>query len=305
MAMFRERALAVHRRGDRPGRPLHIVPGWARWATRVTVLMVVSGLAFAALAPVGEYAEGTAIVRREGRVAVTTSVPGTVVRVDVRPGERVEAGEVVVQLDDSAEQAELERVERAYRQRLVELLRNPEQSARRERLVGLDAELQVARAHLRARGIRASSAGSVSDVRARPGQRVTPGDAVVSIEQEDAEIVVVGLFPGHYRPLLDAADTELYLELEGFPDTRIKLPMGSVADGVIGPAEAMRYLGPDREGTLQLTGPVVVVETVLPSDSFESDDTHYQVYDGMQGRLEAKVRAATLLESLVPALRRF
>src|SRR5690606_22411793 len=210
-------------------------------------------------------------------------------------------GLVLVRLDDAAQRAELERVEREYEQRLVELLRTPVDDARRERLAALDGELRRARARVDERTVVALQPGLVSDVRVRPGQPVAPGDAVVSVEQDAAETVVVALFPGHYRPLLGAADTRVFLELEGFPDSRHLVSVRSVADEVVGPAEAMRYLGRDREGALELRGPVVVVESVLPSDTFEADGTAYRVYDGMQGTLEARLRSATLLETLVPA----
>jgi biotin carboxyl carrier protein len=300
--IFRDAALAAHRRGARPGHPLHIASSWTRWAVVVTVAMVLAGLVFAATARVGEYAEGRAVVRREGRMVVTSAVPGTVQRIDVRLGQRVAAGQVLVRLDDAAQRAELTRVEREYEQRLIELLREPADDARRERLAGLDGQLALARARAAERSVLAPEAGVVSDVRVRPGQPVAPGDAVVAVEQDAAQTVVVGLFPGHYRPLLSAADTRLFLELEGFPDSRQEVTVRSVADEVVGPAEAMRYLGRDREGALDLSGPVVVVMTVLASDSFAADDTEYRVFDGMQGTLEARLRSATLLETLVPAL---
>ncbi|MFY0533126.1 HlyD family efflux transporter periplasmic adaptor subunit [Nannocystis pusilla] len=167
----------------------------------------------------------------------------------------------------------------------------------------MKAQLQLAQARVRERQIVASQPGRVSDVRVRPGQPVAPGDAVVAVEQDSARTVVIGLFPGHYRPLLSAAGSRLTLELEGFPDSRHEVSVRSVADEVVGPAEAMRYLGRDRQGALELAGPVVVVETELPSDTFVADDTEYRVYDGMQGVLEARLRSETLLEVLIPALK--
>lgn len=302
--IFRAAAIEAHRRGAGPGHPLHIVSTWTRWAVVVTVAAVAAAVVFAVTVRVGEYARGIAIVRHEGRAVVTSAVPGTVQGIEVRPGQRVEAGQVLVRLDDAAQRAELERVEGEYQQRLVELLRTPADDARRARLADLDGELRRARARVHERTIAASQPGLVSDVRVRPGQAVAPGDAVVAIEQDAAETVVVGLFPGHYRPLLGAADTRVLLELEGFPDSRHEVAVRSVAGEVVGPAEAMRYLGRDRQGALDLSGPVVVVEAVLPSDTFEADGAAYRVYDGMQGTLEAKLRSATLLETLIPALKR-
>ncbi len=302
-AIFREAALEAHRRGSRPGRPLHIAASWTHWAIALTLAVVVGGLIFAATARVGEYAQGIAVVHREGRQVASATVSGIVQSIEVRPGERVVADQVLVQLDDVAERAELARVEDEYQQRLVELLREPGDEARRERLAGLDGQLQLARMRVDERRISATHAGLVSDVRVRPGQPVSPGDAVVSVEHDATETLVVGLFPGHTRPLLSAADTHLYLEFAGFPDSRQEVEIRSVADEVVGPVEAMRYLGREREGAMTPSGPVVVVVAILPCDTFTSEDSEYRVYDGMQGVLEVELRSATLLETLVPALR--
>ncbi len=302
--IFRDAALVARRHGGRPGRPLHIVSTWTRWAIRVTVLAVFASLTFAVTARVGEYAQGPAVVRREGRAVITSAASGTLQDIEVKPGQHVVAGQVLVRLDDATQRAELSRLEREHQQRLVEFLRDPEDAVRREKLTSLDAQRQSAAARLREREVRAPETGVVSDVRVRSGQLVAPGDAVVSLERDSAQTIVVGLFPGHYRPLLTEADERLELELEGFADSRIDVVVRSVADEVVGPAEAMRYLGPDREGALSLGGPVVVVETVLPQDTFVADDTEYRVFDGMQGVLKAKLRSATILETLIPALKR-
>jgi biotin carboxyl carrier protein len=300
-AIFRAAALEAHRRGSRPGRPLHIVATWTNRALGVTLAVVLAGLVGASTARVGEYAQGVAVVRREGRQVTTSTVAGIVQTIEVQPGQRVVAGQVLIRLDDTSERAELERVEREYEQRLVELLREPTDEARRERLAGLDGQLQQASARVDARTLSAARAGLVSDVRVRPGQPVAPGDAVVAIEQDSAETLVVGLFPGHVRPLLEGdAEPRLFLELAGFPDSRQEVAIRSVADEVVGPVEAMRYLGRDREGALTPSGPVVVVVSVLASDTFVSDETEYAVYDGMQGTLEVELRSQTLIEVLVP-----
>jgi multidrug efflux pump subunit AcrA (membrane-fusion protein) len=297
-SIFRAAAREAHRGGDRPGRPLEIVPLWTRLAELVTVVLMVAVVIFAATARVGEYAEGIAVVRREGRMLVTAATAGTVASVEVEAGRRVAAGEILVRLDDTTERAAWEHAEQGYERQLVEVLRDPDDASKRERLTIADAGLRQAEAKLRERTIVAPEAGLVSDVRVRRGQPVTLGDAVVSLEQNAARTVVVGLFPGQLRPLLSAADTRLYLELEGFPDSRQEVVVRSVAAEVIGPNEAMRYLGRDHQGALELEGPIVVVETELPSDLFVADETEYRVVDGMQGRLEAKLRTATLLEIL-------
>lgn len=301
-SIFRAAALSAHRGGDRPGRPLELVSRWTRLAELLIVAVIVAGTIFAATVQVGEYAQAVAVVRREGRVLVTSALAGTVQRIEVEPGRRVEAGAVLVRLDDAAERAELERAKQGYERRLVELLRSPGDQAKRERLASFDAALQLAEAKLRERTIVAPDAGFVSDVRVRPGQPVVLGDAVISLEQDTARTVVVGLFPGHLRPLLSAGELRFELELEGFPDSRQAVALRSVADEVVGPTEAMRYLGRDRQGAVELLGPIVLVETELPSDRFTADEVEYRVFDGMQGTLEAKLRSATLLETFIQTL---
>ncbi|MFO7568146.1 MAG: biotin/lipoyl-binding protein [Enhygromyxa sp.] len=296
--IFRAAALEAHRSGDRPGRPLELVPLWTRLAVIVTVTVVIAAIVFAAVAEIGEYAQGVAVVRRGGRTLVTAATTGTVARIEVETGRRVAAGEPLIRLDAAVEQAALDRAKQHYERQLVEALREPGDPGKRERLASADAALQQAEAKLQERTIVAPSDGLVSDVRVRPGQPLTLGDAVIALEQADARTVVVGLFPGHVRPLLDRSDAALILELEGFPDSRQQVVIRSVADEVIGPLEAMRYLGRDRQGALELAGPIVMVETELPSDRFVVDETEYRLFDGMQGTLEAKLRTATILEIL-------
>ena len=60
----------------------------------VSVTIGTSGVVFAATARVGEYAQGLAVVRREGRVVVTSAVSGTVQSLEAKPGSHVAAGQV-------------------------------------------------------------------------------------------------------------------------------------------------------------------------------------------------------------------
>lgn len=301
--IFREAAIEAHRQGARPGRPLHISAAWTRWATRLVVGALVAAVTFAATARVGEYAEAAAVVRREGRLVVTSMVAGAVRSVEVATGQRVTAGQLLARLDDAAEQAELERAQREYEQRLVALLRRPAQSELRERLAAVDVRLQLAQTHVRQRQIIAPCDGIITDTRVQLGEPVAPGDPAFSIERDDARTVVVGLFPGRYRPLLDADEARFYLEVEGYPDSRYEVALRSLADEVIGPEEAMRHLGRGNQGALELAGEVVVV-TVDAPDAFIADGVEYRLFEGMQGTLESKVRAETVLEALVPALKK-
>jgi membrane fusion protein (multidrug efflux system) len=300
--MFRDQAVHAYRRGAAMGSPLRIVPTWMVWSTRIIVLAVLVASAFAVLAKIGDYARGPAVIRVEGRQVIGSRSSGNVTAIEVQPGTRVEAGAVLLRLDDTTQQAELARVEREYDLLLARLLRDPRDMALRKQLASLDADKQLARARLDERTVIAETSGIVSDVRVRVGHHVNPGDALVAVDRIASAIVVVAMLPGHYRPRLGEDDTRLQLELEGFPKDRIDVTLRSMADEVVGPHEALRYLGKEQADAVELRGPVVVVEATVERSQFESDGELFRFYDGMQGSLEIEVDSDSIIESLLPAV---
>jgi membrane fusion protein (multidrug efflux system) len=73
----------------------------------------------------------------------------------------------------------------------------------------------------------------------------------------------------------------------------------------VGPAEVRRFLGQDLADTVQITGPVVLVQAPLPATTFISSGRTYHYYDGMPGTAEARVRTESILVTLVPGLKYF
>jgi multidrug resistance efflux pump len=299
--VFRAQAVLAHRRGQGLGSPLRIVPAWMVWSTRLVVLVVLGAVAFAAVARVADHARGAAVIRVEGRLALDSRTAGSVVDVAVQPGDRVEAGAVLVRFDDTMQRAELERVEREYEQALARLLRDPRADASHGRLAELEADRELARARLAERTVVATEPGLVSDVRVRAGHRVEPGDTLLALDRDSARIVVVGMVPGHFRPRLARDGTRARLELDGFARESIDVVVRSVADEVVGPAEALRYLGREQTGALELAGPVVIVEATVDGERFAADGESFRFYDGMQGALELRLDEESLLRSLLPS----
>jgi len=102
--LFREEALQTLQRGaDDEGDLLRISPAWTRWAYWVLVAAVLAALAYGVLGTVNEYAPGPAVVRVAGRVDVTATSGGTVVAIDVQPGQRVTRGQSLVRFHDAGE----------------------------------------------------------------------------------------------------------------------------------------------------------------------------------------------------------
>lgn len=302
--LFREQAMEAHRRGNTLGSPLHVVPAWIRWSMRAVVSMVIAAVVFAAVAQVGDFARGPAVIRMEGRSVLAALAAGSVIEIPVQPGAHVAAGTVLVRLDDGPQQAELARAVDEYELLLARLLREPDDASLRKQLASLDVAAELARSRVAERTLRAPQDGTVSDIRVHVGQIVAPGDALVALDRPDSKPVVIAMLPGHERPRLTSAPSELQLELDGFPRIRIPVTLRSIADEVVGPNEALRFLGKDQAGALEIRGPVVMVEAVIEGHEFVADDGTYRFYDGMQGALEVEVDSRSLLESILPGRKR-
>jgi biotin carboxyl carrier protein len=311
-ALFREEAVEYHQVGLRSeGDVLRVDPGWMRWTYRLLVTALVAGLLFSVLARIREYASGPAVVRLAGRSDLTATADGTVSQIAVAPGQRVEAGHLLVRFYGAREAAELARIDNELELQLVNRLRDPSDAGAEQALLSLRAQRELARSNLAEREVRAPAAGVVSELRVRVGQRIMPGQTLLSLARgphvpsgggRQGNPQVVALLPGEYRPLLKPG-MPLRLELQGYRYAYQHLIVDSVGDEVVGPAEAQRYLGEEVADAVEITGPVVRVEAHLTSDTFEAEGRVRRYHDGMWGKAEVRVRSERVLVALVPALK--
>lgn len=300
--LFRDEAVAYQRRREVDGDILRLSPSWARRSYWVLVLVLASTLGFAVLGTVNEYATGPCLVRIDPKVELTSVRAATVRSVEVLPGQRVAAGEILVRLDDAEEMADLARVNKEQELTLVRLLRDPTDKTATERLVVLHAQREQAVARSDERLVRAPSDGVVTDVRIRPRQHLDAGDPVLALVGASPTVSIVALLPAHERPLVRPG-MPLRLELAGFPYAYQDLTIEGVGDEVVGPEEVRRYFGPDLADTVPPHGPVVLLRAKLLSGSFVANDRVLDYYDGMQGQVEVRVRAERVLVALLPGLR--
>lgn len=300
--LFRQEALAHHlRKGSGEGRVLELSPHWARWVYRLLLFVFASSLLFALVARVNEYARGSFIVRTHGRADVTTPQAGTVTAVEVRAGQKVVAGQLLARLYSAGEAAELGRIGREFELALIQRLRAPSDPATERSLSTLWAQKELAESRLEERSLRSPVAGSVSDLRVRPGQHLLPGEVVVSVAGERPEMSVIAMLPGHFRPLIRSG-MPLRLELEGYRYATQRLNIDRVSEEVLGPAEARRFLGASAGDALALSGPVIFVHARLPSSTFRSSGQQYLFHEGMRGSAEVRVRSEGVLTTLIPGL---
>jgi multidrug efflux pump subunit AcrA (membrane-fusion protein) len=300
--LFRQEALdaqALPRWGD----VIRVTPSWVSWAYWVLLVLIAGSLVYVSIGTVSTYSAGPAIVRSTTRQDVTARTPGNVTAVHVGPGDPVAAGEVVARLDDSDARGAVDRLEREFETQLRNRMLDPADGAADAALRSLRLELDRSRLALEERLVRAPVAGVVADVRIRGGQRVDPGDLLLSIADGSGGLEVVALLPGSDRPQLETG-MPLRLELLGYRYTYQTLAIDSVSVDVLAPAEARRVLGPQLADGLPLASSVVLVRARMPTTEFQVDDRTYRYHDGMQGRAEVRVRQERILYTLVPGLRR-
>jgi biotin carboxyl carrier protein len=302
--LFRREALEHQASRSARAESLRIAPSSTVWVYRLLCLALLCALFFAGLGRLHEYASGPALVRMNGRTALSASHSALVDSVEVAPGDRVEEGAVLVRLYSSEEAAELSAATREFDDQLLKLLQRPSDAAAREALVALRTRRELARSRLEQRSLRAPHAGVVADVRVRPGQLIEPGVSVIELRGDGAGGSVIAMLPGRYRPLLRAG-AKLRFELEGFSRRSHELRVDDVGDQIVGPHEAARYLGREMADAVALDGPMVLVQATLPSASFEADGERFQFAHGMHGRAETIVRTEPLAYAFVPGLKQW
>lgn len=140
-------------------------------------------------------------------------------------------------------------------------------------------------------------------MRVREGQHLAAGDTVATLLRAGSAPYLVALLPGSDRPQLRPGML-LRFEVTGYRYAYQQLEIEAVAEQVIGPAEARRYLGPQSADSVPLDSSVVLVRARLPAESFRVGDDVLRYHDGMSGRAEARLRSEPILVTLLPWLER-
>jgi len=304
--LFRPEALEHHAAGlRRQGALLRISPAWTRscfWLLLAVVLAGVGGLVFGTLP---EYAEGVAVVCARQRTNLTAAAPGTILRRQVHPGDRVADGAVLLEIGNPEAADELRRIEQEWEVLLIDYLKDPSDRRAREALVALRARRNLAEARRIQRRITAPRAGLVGDVRVEAGQRVSAGDVLLSLVHEEESPAVLALLPGRHAPRLSAGAT-LRLRLDGYEQVRRQeLTIDAIGESVAGPGEVRRVLDQEIADSIPVPSSSVLVRAALPAHTFHSGDRTYEYRHGMQGWAEVRLeQEKRLLFKLAPWLER-
>jgi multidrug efflux pump subunit AcrA (membrane-fusion protein) len=180
-------------------------------------------------------------------------------------------------------------------------MRNPADRGARDAVLGLRTRRDVAQSALERSVLRAPMSGIVTDLRARPGQMVDAGAPLLALQAEATGAHVTALLPGPERPRLHAG-MPLRLHVDGFERSTLDLQIERVDEQVLGPPEALRVLGTELSGAIEVQGSVVLVHARVPDASFRSRGIQYRLHHGMPTRAEVAVAKESLLYAWIPGL---
>jgi len=300
--IFRQEALQHHAGRRLEGDVLRFDTRWMRWTYRIILAAAAAALLYIACFDVSEYASGVGFVRVEGRRSIVSAYGGMVEAVLVQPGQHVEKGQILVTLTAHMEESELKRASAEYSLHLAALLRDPGDAAAKAQLASLRPRRDQARQLARARFLRAPESGVVTDVRARPGMQVEAKAVVVGLAPLDAEVSLVCVLPGDYRPMLKAGH-DIRFSLDGYKFEYRTVKVESVGEEVVGPIEMKRYLGGEIADAFPITGSSVLVKGRLPMRTFKADGQTYSYVEGLTAKVDVRVRKEPIIIVLLPALK--
>ncbi|MBK9071516.1 MAG: HlyD family efflux transporter periplasmic adaptor subunit [Myxococcales bacterium] len=299
--LFRDEALAAQQFRTATGDVIRVHPGWVKGVFWLIIGGFFAALLFSAIARVHRYAKGPAVIRITGRSEVISTTPGSVAAVRVAPGQRVAAGQLLVQLSNNEQSAAMATIQAEFERNLIVYLQAPNDPGIRQSLSGLVRQRDTAKAALEARQIYAPHDGVVREVLVGEGQLIEPGTVVASLAVPNAPggARIVAFIPGSERPRL-AAGQELRITISGFREADMILKVDRVSNEILGPQEAVRrYLGGRFAEATQIAGPVVVVEGTIATTSFVDSGETFEIPDGMSGLAEIKLKSESMLKTLI------
>ena len=107
------------------------------------------------------------------------------------------------------------------------------------------------------------------------------------------------MLPGDFRPQLAIGQPGRF-EVAGYTRLYQSVVLSGIADDLVGPTAAARYLGRDMANATTAGGPVVLAEASLDAESFTVDGQRYNFADGMQGQAQFRVRSIPIILKSCP-----
>ena len=208
-------------------------------------------------------------------VSVTTEVPGQVNKILAQSGQHVEAGDVILQLEDSVDKAELEGLIAQHTlgklqfQRARKLLKDrsvsqSEYDQSRAQMDSAAATVTSKRALIGKKEIRAPFSGQLGIVEVNLGEYLSPGATIVPLQALDPVFVDYTLPERHFAKV--KVGQRVKVEVQAYPDSTFEGVISAVNPGIESGTRSLRLRAtlsnPDQ---LLRHGMFAEVRTVLPA----------------------------------------
>ena len=295
---FRQEALDEYNNPQEQGETVRIIPPWIGSVYWVLLSLVIAAGIAASIIKIGRYARGEAIITFEGATEVAARIPGVISTVHVRPGQRVQSGQLLLSFDAEQEKQNLRRLDAEYHVAAANWLENPTVEETSAQLARTRAERHAATERLAEREIRAPRSGILGRLRVESGRPVAVGDVLFSIADEDSDPIVLAFLPGNERPHLTSnLPIRVRLVGEEFPSQNVVLD--HVSDDVMTPADLARLVGPGLVETLKIQPSMVLARARLPSREIKLRSKTVVIHSGMRAEVQVKTREESLISMLL------
>jgi len=208
-------------------------------------------------------------------VSVTTEVPGQVKKILAESGQHVEVGDVILQLDDSVDRAELEGLIAQHTlgklqfQRANKLLKDrsvsqSEYDQSRAQMDSAAATVTSKRALIGKKIIRAPFSGQLGIVEVNLGEYLSPGATIVPLQALDPVFVDYTLPERHFAKV--KVGQGIKVEVQAYPERIFEGAISAINPGIESGTRSLRLRATlDNPDYLLRHGMFAEVRTVLPA----------------------------------------
>jgi membrane fusion protein (multidrug efflux system) len=208
-------------------------------------------------------------------VSVTTEVPGQVRKILAESGQHVEAGDVILQLDDSVDKAELEgliaqhtlgklQFERARKLLKDRSVSQSEYDQSRAQMDSAAATVTSKRALIAKKVVRAPFSGQLGIVEVNLGEYLSPGATIVPLQALDPVFVDYTLPERHFARV--RVGQPVKVEVQAYADRTFEGIISAVNPGIDSGTRSLRLRATlDNPDHLLRHGMFAEVRTVLPA----------------------------------------
>jgi membrane fusion protein (multidrug efflux system) len=208
-------------------------------------------------------------------VSVTTEVPGQVRKILAESGQHVEAGDVILQLDDSVDKAELKgliaqhtlgklQFERARKLLKDKSVSQSEYDQSRAQMDSAAATVTSKRALIGKKVIRAPFSGQLGIVEVNLGEYLSPGATIVPLQALDPVFVDYTLPERHFAKV--RVGQPVIVEVQAYPGRTFEGFISAINPGIDSGTRSLRLRATlNNPGHLLRHGMFAEVRTVLPA----------------------------------------